>query len=84
MRPNFWIHMRRGGGVHTLPAKGAGWINEMSGKVLSRHRTKADAVMAGRGYARHAHVEHTIHTSDGVMAEKNSYADDPRPPKDGW
>jgi hypothetical protein len=28
-------------------------------------------------------VEHTIHTCDGVMAEKNSYADDPRPPKDG-
>ena len=56
----------------------------MSGKVLSRHRTKADAVVAGRGYARHAHVEHTIHTADGVMAEKNSYADDPSPPKDGW
>jgi hypothetical protein len=29
-------------------------------------------------------VEHTIHTSDGVMAGKNSYADDPRPPKDVW
>jgi hypothetical protein len=29
-------------------------------------------------------VEHTIHTSGGVMAEKTSYADDPRPPKDGW
>ena len=84
MRPSLWIHMRRGGGVHTLPAKGAGWINEMSGKVLSRHRTKADAVTARRGYARQAHVEHTIHTSDGVMAEKNSYADDPSPPKDGW
>jgi len=84
MRPNLWIHMRRGGGVHTLPTKGAGWINEMSGKVLSRHRTKADAVMAGRSYARQAHVEQTIHTSDGVMAEKNSYEDDPRPPKDGW
>ncbi|MFL5615366.1 MAG: hypothetical protein ACJ796_16985 [Gemmatimonadaceae bacterium] len=39
--------------------------------------------MAGRGYARHADVEHTIHTSDGLMAEKNSYADEPSPPTDG-
>jgi len=56
----------------------------MSGKVLSRHRTKADAVMAGRSYARRSHVEHIIHSSDGVMVDKNSYADDPRPPKEGW
>jgi hypothetical protein len=56
----------------------------MSGKVLSRHGTKAEAVMAGRSYARQAHVEHTIHTSDGVIAEKNSYGNDPNPPKDGW
>ena len=67
-----------GRGVHTLPAKGAGWINEMPGKLLSRHRTKADVVMAGRSFARQAHVEHTIHTTDGVIAENNC------PPKDGW
>ena len=70
--------------MHTLRATGAGRINEMSGKVLSRHRTKADAVMAGRSFARQAHVEHTIHTTDGVIAQKNGYENAPCPPKDGW
>lgn len=82
MRRDRKIHMTRGGGVHTVPAKGAGWINEMDGEVLSRHRTRAEAVAAGRRYARSGHVEHTIHRSDGVIAEKNSYGNDPSPPKD--
>ena len=76
------FHMTRGGGVHTVPGKVPGWINEMSGKVLSHHRTKAEAVSAGRSYARHLHVEHTIHTSKGLIGTKNSYGSDPYPPKD--
>ena len=76
------IHMARGGGVHTVP-KGESWINEMGGRVLSRHRTKSQAVAAGRRYAKREHVEHTIHNSDGVISEKNSYGNDPQPPRDG-
>lgn len=76
-------HMTRGGGVHTVPAKGEGWLNEMAGNVLSRHRTKSQAVAAGRRYARRQRVEHTIHNENGVIAEKNSYGNDPTPPRDG-
>jgi Uncharacterized protein conserved in bacteria (DUF2188) len=83
MRRNQTIHMTRGGGVHTVPAKGAGWINEMSGKPLSYHQTKLEAVSAGRRYAKRHHLEHTIHKSDGVIAVKNSYGNDPCPPRDG-
>lgn len=75
-------HMNRGGGVHTVPGKIPGWINKMSGKVLSQHRTKAQAVNAGRRYARQLHVEHTIHGRNGVITLKNSYGNDPCPPHD--
>ena len=76
--------MKRGGGVHTVPAaSGAGWWNKVSGRVASKHRLKVVAVAAGREIARGLRVEHTIHREDGQIAEKNSYGNDPCPPKDG-
>ncbi len=76
--------MKRGGGVHTVPAaSGAGWWNKVDGRVASRHRIKSVAVAAGRAIARTLRVEHTIHREDGQIAEKNSYGNDPCPPKDG-
>jgi len=75
--------MHRGGGVHTVPATtGHGWWNEMDGKVISKHHEKSFAVEAGREIARQRKVEHTIHRADGVITEKNSYGNDPCPPKD--
>ncbi len=76
--------MNRGGGVHTTPAAtGRGWVNQSDGEVLSRHRTKVVAVAAGRDAARARQVEHTIHRMDGRIGTKNSYGNDPCPPKDG-
>jgi hypothetical protein len=75
--------MKRGGGVHTVPSPvTSGWWNKVGGKVISRHRLKDDAVEAGRAIARDLKVEHTIHLSDGTIGEKNSYGNDPFPPKD--
>ena len=75
--------MNRGGGVHTVPSEArAGWCNKVNGKVVSRHRTKDNAVIAGREIARRMAVEHTIHLSNGTIGEKNSYGNDPFPPKD--
>jgi hypothetical protein len=54
----------------------------VNGKAVSRHRTKDMAVTAGREIARRLAVEHTIHLSDGKIGEKNSYGNDPFPPKD--
>jgi hypothetical protein len=45
-------------------------------------RTKEYAVEAGREVARRLEVEHTIHPSDGTIGEKNSYGNDPNPPRD--
>lgn len=71
--------MRRGGGVHTVSSpSGKRWWNKVDGKVVSRHRTKETAVEAGRAIARKLRAEHTIHRSDGVITEANSYGNDPR------
>jgi len=76
--------MKRGGGVHTTPvANGRGWWNKVDGRVASKHRLKREAVAAGREFALNLQVEHTIHRADGRIAEKNSYGNDPFPPKDG-
>ena len=76
--------MKRSGGVHTVPsANGAGWWNKVYGRVESRHRLKVEAVTAGREIARRLQLEHTIHREDGQISEKNSYGNDPCPPKDG-
>ena len=69
--------------VHTVPDRdGEGWANEVSGVLVSRHRTREHAVRRGRAIARRAHTEHVIHTRDGRIAEKNSYGNDPCPPRD--
>lgn len=76
--------MKRGGGVHTLPfAAGRSWFNKVNGKVWSRHKRKKTAVAVGREIARQLKVEHTIHKADGSITEKNSYGNDPCPPRDG-
>lgn len=70
-------------GVHTVPSpSGKGWVNKQEGEVVSRHRTKENAVDRGRTIARKDKTEHTIHRKDGTISEKNSYGNDPFPPRD--
>jgi hypothetical protein len=68
--------------VHTVPNPKGGWNNKVAGKVTDSHPTKAAAVEAGKGQAKKTHSEHTIHNLDGKIGEKNSYGNDPCPPKD--
>lgn len=69
--------------VHTTPnPDGKGWVNTYDGDQVSRHRTKDNAVDRGREIAQDRHTEHTIHNKDGKIGEKNSYGNDPNPPKD--
>jgi hypothetical protein len=77
--------MKRTEGVHTVPAPDGqeGWVNKVNGEVATKHKYKEAAVEAGRAIARQLRVEHTIHRLDGVITEKNSYGNDPCPPKDG-
>jgi hypothetical protein len=54
----------------------------VGGEVESRHRTKDNAVDRGRDIARDNKSEHAIHNKDGQISQKNSYGNDPNPPKD--
>lgn len=72
----------RSGGVHTTPnPNGAGWVNQLKGRVTSTHRLKQRAVEAGRELAQERKTEHTIHNLDGSINQKNSYGNDPRQSK---
>jgi hypothetical protein len=66
------------GWVHTVP-DGNAWKNEVEeGGDISKHRTKEEAVEAGRDEARRRQTEHVIHNADGSISERNSYGHDPR------
>ncbi|BDR53764.1 hypothetical protein KIM372_16710 [Bombiscardovia nodaiensis] len=43
--------------------------------------TKAEAEKAGRERAKALETEHVIKNKNGEIAQKNSYGNDPRPPK---
>jgi hypothetical protein len=67
--------------VHTLHRGGA-WFNEIEGQEpFSSHHTKEEAVAAGRAQARAMRTEHLIHNLDGTIGERNSYGNDPFPPR---
>jgi hypothetical protein len=68
--------------VHTVP-HGDGWANRRAGsnRVSKQFDTKADAQAAGRATAKREGTEHVVHKRDGQIGERNSYGNDPYPPK---
>jgi hypothetical protein len=64
--------------VWTIPHKN-GWGNRREGskRVAKIFPTKAAAEAAGRKTAKRDRVEHVIANSDGKVAERNSYGNDP-------
>jgi hypothetical protein len=45
------------------------------------HETQADAIKAGTKIAQNQKTELYIHGRDGRIRERNSYGNDPHPPK---
>lgn len=69
------------GWVHTVHKDGV-WVNEVEGEgTMSHHRIKDEAVAAGREAAIARRTEHVIHNLDGTIAGRNSYGNDPYPPR---
>jgi len=68
--------------VHTVP-HGDGWANRREGskRASATFGTKAEAQKAGRDTARRDKTEHLVHRQDGTIGERNSYGNDPHPPK---
>ncbi len=68
--------------VHVVP-QGDGWAvkREGAGRASSLHETQADAADEGRRLARQDQVEFNLHGRDGKIREKDSYGNDPHPPR---
>ncbi|OBF95120.1 hypothetical protein A5790_01895 [Mycobacterium sp. 852002-51152_SCH6134967] len=63
--------------------EGGVWKSKVEGSSRAAHAggTKAEQAAVGREMAKARRVEHTIRNQDGTIGEKNSYGNDPHPPK---
>ncbi|WP_223702159.1 DUF2188 domain-containing protein [Sutcliffiella deserti] len=68
---------------HVTPHPNGGWQVRGSGnsKATSRHDTQKDAIDAARNIAKNQESELIIHRSNGRIRDKDSYGNDPYPPK---
>ena len=60
-----------------------GWGNLSAGasKVSKIYPTKVEAQAAGRQTAINQKAEHIVHNLNGQIGSRNSYGNDPHPPK---
>jgi len=69
--------------VHIVPAKGWGVKREGNKKNTFITLTKGQAIEIGRKIAKKEKLELVIHNSDGKISDKDSFGNDPFPPRDG-
>lgn len=69
---------------HVVPANGGGWNVKAGGssKATKHHDTKAAAEAHATQIAKNQGAELVIHGKDGKIQNKNSFGNDPCPPKD--
>lgn len=70
-------------GQHVVP-HGDEWAVRREGaeRVTSTHRTQGEAIEAGRDIANNQSTELFIHGRDGRIRDRDSFGNDPNPPKD--
>ncbi len=68
---------------HVTPHPNGGWQVKGAGnkRATVRTETQADAVKVARNIAINNQTEVVIHGQNGRIREKNSYGNDPYPPK---
>ena len=67
---------------HVVP-NGDGWAVRGAGssRATSVHQTQQEAIRAAREIAKNQQSELFIHNREGQIRERNSYGNDPHPPK---
>lgn len=69
--------------IHVVPQNGKWAVRvEGSNQVLSTHLTQGAAIDQARIGAQRAKVEVVIHRPNGQIRDRDSYGNDPNPPKD--
>jgi uncharacterized protein YdaT len=68
--------------VHVVP-RGNGWAVEKNGSQRASKvtETQREAIAAGKKIAEREKSELVVHGENGRIREKNSYGNDPSPPK---
>jgi hypothetical protein len=68
---------------HVIPSSG-GWAVKKSGseRASKTFSTKEEAVRYGKELSKNERTELFIHKSNGMIQNRNSYGNDPHPPKD--
>lgn len=68
---------------HVIPHPDGGWQVKGAGnsKATSRTSTQSDAIKIARMIARNQESELVIHKPNGQIRDKDSYGNDPFPPK---
>lgn len=69
---------------HVVPSPSGGWAVKNSGAVRASKTfgTQAEAIDYARTVAKRDSSELYVHGKDGTIKNKNSYGNDPFPPKD--
>ncbi|MFF0876701.1 DUF2188 domain-containing protein [Micromonospora aurantiaca (nom. illeg.)] len=69
--------------VHVVPRDGE-WavVREGNQRASSLHPTQAEAERVGRPAARADQAEFYLHGTDGRIRKRDSYGNDPNPPRD--
>lgn len=68
---------------HVVPRDGE-WAVQGAGnsRATSKHNTQADAIDAAKQIAQNQASEVVVHRRDGQIRSKDSYGNDPNPPRD--
>ena len=75
--------MSKGKNQYVVPTEdGWGVKGEGNSKLTAKTETKAEALKIGPNIAKNQQSELTILGKDGKIQNKNSYGNDPFPPKD--
>lgn len=75
--------MAKGKNQYIVPTKdGWGVKGQGNSKLTAKTDTKVDALKIGKEIAKNQQSELTILGKDGKIQNKNSYGNDPFPPKD--
>jgi hypothetical protein len=61
---------------------GDSWVTQQGGTTRSRHRTQSAAIDAAITQARRDRVDVVVQGEDGRIRSKDSYGNDPNPPRD--
>lgn len=69
---------------HVVPNKGKGWgvRGEGNERLTIITETQREAIQKAVEIAKNQHGEVVIHRRDGTIRDKDSYGNDPFPPKD--